>query len=252
MAKQASRRAKRQRKREAPELFLAYLARRPEADPKVLLPRSAAPILRGGFLLHGVLVLDWSLAWLTGFFAAEFLLGVRLGVLGDRWTPGRQFDPELHRRTSLFFQLAWLVVTMAALVFAGRGLERASGGDAFGPGAGSLLGWPGLGTLLYMLLLLVEFVFDLLAARREGRTFVSAGTVQASIFFVLFLLLAFVGVFLAGFVGEILGDAGARGVAAILLVLARAGSDLAVLWMPVWLPRVTAPPSQGADGAARH
>ncbi len=141
---------------------------------------------------------------------------------------------------------------MAALVFAGRGLERASGGDAFGPGAGSLLGWPGLGTLLYMLLLLVEFVFDLLAARREGRTFVSAGTVQASIFFVLFLLLAVVGVFLAGFVGEILGDAGARGVAAILLVLARAGSDLAVLWMPVWLPRVTAPPSQGADGAARH
>lgn len=238
MAKRVAQRAERQRERKTPDLFLAYLARRPESDPRILLPRSAAPILRGGFLLHGVLVLDWSLGWLTAFFAAEFLLGIRLGILGDRFTPGRQFDPELHRRTSLFFQLAWLVVTLAALVFAGRELERVSGGEAFGASAGSLLGQPGVGTLVYLALVLVEFVFDLLAARREGRTFVSAGTVQAALFFVLFLLFAFVGVFLAGFVSEFLGDAGARGVAAILLVLARSGSDLAVLWLPLWLPRL--------------
>lgn len=240
MATRDAKREKRARERKAPELFLAYLARRPEADPRVLVPRSAVPLLRAGFLLHGVLALDWSLAWLSGFFAVEFLLGIRLGILGDRWTTGRQFDPELHRQTSLTFQLVWLAVTMAAFVFTGRGLELSSGGGAFGAGFGPNLGWPGVGTLLYLVLLLVEFVFDLLAARREGRTFVSAGTVQASLFFVLFVIFTFVGVFLAGFVSEFLGDAGARGVAALLLVLARSGSDLGVLWMPVWLPRLVA------------
>lgn len=252
MAKRVARRTERQRERKAPDLFLAYLARRPEADPRILLPRSAAPLLRGGYLLHGVLALDWSLAWLSGFFAVEFLLGIRLGILGDRWTPVRQFDPELHRRTSLPFQLAWLAVTMAAFVFAGRGLELSSGGEAFGASFGPILGWPGVGTLLYLALLLVEFVFDLLAARREGRTFVSAGTVQAALFFVLFVLFAFVGVFLAGVVSEFLGDAGARGVAGILLVLARSGSDLAVLWLPLWLPRLAtrkaAAPSEHSAG----
>ena len=45
-----------------------------------------------------------------------------------------------------------------------------------------------------------------------------------------------VGVILAGFAGEWFGDAGVRAVAAVVLVLARAGSDLAVLWFPLWGP----------------
>ena len=48
--------------------------------------------------------------------------------------------------------------------------------------------------------------------------------------------LSLVGVILAGFAGEWFGDAGVRAVAAVVLVLARPGSDLAVLWFPLWGP----------------
>ena len=33
-----------------------------------------------------------------------------------------------------------------------------------------------------------------------------------------------------------MGDAGARGVLAVLMILARSGSEVAVLWLPVWGP----------------
>jgi hypothetical protein len=216
--------------------FDAYLSRRPESDPRILLPRSAPLVARGAFLLHGVLVLDWSVAWLTAFFFAEFFLIVRLSVLGDRFSTGRKLDRRLHRTTSLGFQLFWLAVTLAALVYTGQALERSTRGEGFGVGAGGLLAWPGWGMLLYLGFLLGEFAFDLRAARRAKRAFASAGLLQASFFFFAVLVLSFFGIVLAGIFGQIFGDAGPRGVLAVLLVLARTGSELAVLWIPLWGP----------------
>lgn len=229
---------KRARKAAKPaDLYEAYLASRPESDPRLLLPRSALPLARGSFLLHGVLVQQWSAAWLAGFLFAEFFLVVRLAVLGDRWSGGPRLDPELHRRTSVLSQFAWLTVSLAAIAFAGQGLDRSTGGAWFGLGGGGTLWvWPGWGFAAYLLLLLGEFAFDLLAARREHRAFASAGVMQATFFLVAVVLLAFVGVFLVAFVGDWLGDGGARAVVALLLVLARTGSDLAVLWFPAWGP----------------
>jgi len=223
------------------DLFEAYLARRPEADPRVLVPRSAMPLARGGFLLHGVIVQGWSVAWLAAFLFAEFLLVARLAVVGDRLSLGPQLDPGLHRRTSLARQLFWLVVLFAATAFAGQGLDRSTRGAWFGLGENAALwSFPGWGILAYLGFLVGEFLFDLAAARREKRTFVSAATLQAAFFLVAAILLAGVGTFLLGFLGGFLGDAGARGVAAVGLVLARTGSDLAVLWFPVWGPRMLA------------
>lgn len=240
MAETPARRERRRSERKVPDLFAAYLARSPESNPRLLLPRSVPPLVRGAYLLHGVLVRDWSLAWLAGFFAAEFLLTMRFAVLGDRWSAAPQYDPELHRRTSVVAQLFWLVATVAAFLFTGYELERSTGGEAFGSGSGAVAATPGVGTAFYLLVLLGEFLFDLFAARREKRPFVSAGTLQASIFFVLVLLLTFVGVFASGVVDGLFGEAGARGLAAILLVVARNGSDLAVLWMPLWFPWLAA------------
>jgi len=219
------------------DLYEAYLASRPESDPRLLLPRSALPLARGAFLLRGVLVQQWSAAWLAAFLFAEFFLVVRLAVLGDRWSGGPKLDPALHRRTSVLAQLAWVAVSLAAIAFAGQGLDRSTRGAWFGFGvSGALWVWPGWGIVAYLLLLLGEFAFDLLAARRERRTFASAGVLQATFFLVAALLLAFAGVFVAAFLGEWFGDEGARAIVALLLVVARTGSDLAVLWFPVWGP----------------
>lgn len=223
------------------DLFEAYLARRPEADPRVLMPRSAMPLARGGFLLHGVIVQGWSVAWLAAFLFAEFFLVARLAVLGDRLSLGPQLDPSLHRRTSLARQILWLVILLAATAFAGQGLDRSTRGAWFGLGEGAPL-WtrPSLGVLAYLGFLVGEFLFDLAAARRERRTFVSAGTLQAAFFLVAAILLAGLGTFLLAFLGDFFGETGARGVVAVGLVLARTGSDLAVLWFPVWGPRMLA------------
>ena len=229
---------KRSRKKSRPaDLYEAYLASRPEADPRRLLPRSALPLARGAFLLHGVVVEQWSAGWLAGFLLAEFFLIVRLAVLGDRWSGGPKLDPALHRRTSMPAQLAWLILSMAAIAFTGQGLDRSTRGAWFGFGGSEALWvWPGWGIVAYLVLLLGEFLLDLLAARREHRAFASASVLQATFFLVAVLLLAFAGVFVIAFASEWFGDGGARAVAALLLVLARTGSDLAVLWFPVWGP----------------
>lgn len=228
--------ARRHEDRRSTASFDAYLALRPESDPRVLLPRSAAPIARGAYLLHGVLVLDWSAAWLTAFFFAEFFLVVRLAVLGDRWSTGHKLDAELHRKTSLGLQLFWLVLTLAAFAWTGQQLESSARGAAFAQGWTGLLAWPGWGAILYLAFLLGEFAFDLVAARRARRTFASAGLLQASFFFFGVLVLSFFGIVLAGIFDGLMGEGGARAVAAVLLVVARCGSDLAVLWIPVWGP----------------
>lgn len=228
--------AKRRKDRGSTASFDAYLAQKPESDPRILLPRSAGPIARGAFLLHGVLALDWSAGWLAAFFFAEFFLVVRLAVLGDRWSTGRKLDAELHRRTSLGFQLFWLAVTLAAFAFAGQKLESSAHGDAFAQGWSGLFSWPGWGAVLYLAFLLGEFAFDLIAARRERRPFASAGLLQASFFFFGVLVLSFFGIVLAGIFDNLMGEGGARAVAAVLLVVARCGSDLAVLWLPLWGP----------------
>ncbi len=230
--------ARRGRKSAKPaDLYEAYLASRPESDPRLLLPRSALPLARGAFLLHGVLVEEWSAAWLGAFLFAEFFLVLRLAVLGDRFSTGRKIDPELHRRSPLFAQIFWLGLSLAAVVFAGQALDRSARGAWFGLAeGGALWSWPSAGVGVYLALLLSEFAFDLVAARRERRTFASAGTLQATFFLAAMLGLTFFGIIAAGFAGEWFGDTGVRAVAASVLVLARTGSDLAVLWFPLWGP----------------
>ena len=230
--------------------FEAYLALQPEADPRVLLPRSAGPLARAAYLLHGVLVLDWSAGWLAAFFFAEFFLVVRLAVLGDRWSKGPKLDADLHRRTTLGFQLFWLAVTLAAFAFTGQELESSAHGDAFAQGWSGLLAWPGWGAVLYLAFLLGEFAFDLHAARKARRTFASAGLLQAAFFFFGVLVLSFFGIVLAGIADNLLDEGGARAVAAVLLVVARCGSDLAVLWLPVWGPGQLARQARKARSAS--
>lgn len=239
MSRDRTTRTTRDSGRRSTAAFDAYLALEPESDPRILLPRSAGPIARGAYLLHGVLVLDWSAGWLAAFFFAEFFLIVRLAVLGDRWSTGRKLDADLHRRTSLAFQLFWFALTLAAFAFAGQMLERSTRSEALaagGFGAGELFVWPGWGAVLYLAFLLGEFAFDLHAARQARRTFASAGLLQASFFFFGVLVLSFFGIVLAGIFDNLMGEGGARAVAAVLLVVARCGSDLAVLWLPLWGP----------------
>jgi hypothetical protein len=223
--------------KEPADLYAAYLALRPESDPRILVPRSALPLARGAFLMHGVLVQGWSVAWLVGFLFAELFLVIRLAVVGDRLSGGPQLDPELHRKRSFGFQLVWLAVSLATVVYAGQGLDRSTRGAWFGlEDPADLVHRPSWGVLVYLILLLGEFAFDLAAARRERRTFASAGTLQATLFIVAAVLLAFVGIVLVGLAHEGFGDSGARGMFAFLLVLARTGSELGVLWFPLWGP----------------
>jgi hypothetical protein len=223
------------------DLFDAYLARQPERDPRILLTRSVLPVARGAFLFHGVVLGGWSLAWLVAFLLAEFFLVVRLAVLGDRFSTGPQADPELHRKTSLPFQLAWLVVSIAAVLFAGQALDRSTRGAWFGVAdGGGLWSMPSLGIVAYLGLLVADFLIEGIAARRERRTFVPAGVISAAIFFAALLLLSFASIFLAGLADGIFGDGGARAVFALQLVLARAGGELATLWLPLWYSKAKA------------
>lgn len=247
--------AKRASGRRAPaDLGVAYLALGPESNPRILLPRSALPLARGAFLLHGVLVQGWSVAWLVGFFFAELFLVVRLAVVGDRLSGGPQIEPELHQRQSFGFQLVWLAISLATVVFAGQGLDRSTRGAWFGLGGGEgLVAAPSWGVLAYLALLLGEFTVDLLAARRAKRTFASAGALQATFFLVATVLVSFVGILLVGLAHEGFGENGARSMFSFLLVAARTGSDLGVLWFPIWgpgrlTPKPLAPPPAGTDG----
>jgi hypothetical protein len=226
---------------EGGDLFAAYLARQPERDPRVLLPRSVLPVARGAVLMHGVVAQGWSLGWLAAFLFAEFFLVVRLAVLGDRFSTGPQADPEHHRRTSLAGGLAWLGVAVATTLFAGQALDRSTRGSWFGfEGSSGLWAWPGWGIVAYLALLVLDFVAEALAARRERRMFVPAGVLQATLFFVAALLLSFVAIFISGIAQGLFGERGVRGLFAAVLVLARAGGDLAVLWLPHWEPRLRA------------
>lgn len=224
-------------RRGSADLYAAYLASRPESDPRLLLPRSALPLARGAFLLNGVLAEEWSAAWLAAFLFAEFFLVLRLAVLGDRFSTGRKIDPDLHRRSPLIAQIFWFGLSLAAVVFAGQALDRSARGAWFGLGeGGAVWAWPSAGVGVYLALLLAEFAFDLVAARRERRTFAPAGALRATFFLAALLGLTFFGIIAAGFAGDWFGDTGVRAVAATVLVLARTGSDLAVLWFPLWGP----------------
>ncbi len=250
MAKERAAKSRRARKTPV-DLYQAYLALRPESDPRLLLPRSAVPLARGGFLLHGVVVRGWSVGWLTGFLFAELFLVVRLAVLGDRLSGGPQIDPDHHRRRSLFVELVWLAISLATVLYAGQGLDRSTRGAWFGyADGGALLHRPSWGVLVYLLLLLGEFGFAFAAARRERRTFVSGGVLQATLFLVAAVLSAFVGIVLVGLAHEGFGEGGARAMFAVLLVLARTGSELGVLWFPLWAPGRLTPKSMDAPAAA--
>ena len=162
-------------------------------------------------------------------------------MIGDRFSTGPQVDPELHRRSSLPSQLAWLVVSVASVLFTGQALDRSTQGAWFGVAdGGGLWTLPSWGIVAYLVLLIADFLIEGIAARRERRTFVPSGVISATIFFVVLLMLSFVSIFLAGLADGIFGSSGARAVFALQIVLARAGGELATLWLPLWYPRFEA------------
>ncbi|MCB1009146.1 MAG: hypothetical protein KDB94_09655 [Acidobacteria bacterium] len=229
------------RRRKKGDLFDAYLARAPERDPRVLLPRSALPLARGAFLLHGVVAKGWSLAWLAAFLVAEFVLIARLAGLGERFAGGDGAVYGRKKRPPLVADLLWAAVALAATLFAGQALDRSTRGAWFGFGDGSgAWGWPSWGIVAYVALLGIDFVAEALAARRERRTFVPAAVLQASVSFAAAILFTFVVVFLAGVTDTFFGEQGLRALVATALVLARTTGDLAVLWLPLWAPRLEA------------
>lgn len=220
----------------------AYLARGPERHPQALLARSVLPLVRAAFLFHGVVARGWSLGWLAGFLFAEFFLLARLAVLGDRFANGFQLDPELHRRTSLVFQLAWLAVSTAALAATGVALAASQAGapiasldDLRRTAVDPQVVW---GVGLYLVLLFVDALIESFAARREKRPFASAATLQAAFFLVAVLALSFLFIAISGLVDGAFGERGVRGAFALQLVTARSLSELAVLWLPLWAPRL--------------
>lgn len=229
-------------RRRHPGLVRAYLARGPERDPRLLVPRSALPLLRAAILFHGVVFRSWSLGWLAAFLLAEFFFVARLAILGDRFAAGSQYDPGLHRRTSLASQLAWLVVSAAALAGAGLALAASqTGSPATTPptldlGSGDTVAV--LGIAAYLALLFLDALVEGLAARRERRAYASAAGLQARFFFATVVLLSLFSIPLAALAEEVLGGRGARGAFALQLVASRAFSELAVLWLPHWAPRL--------------
>ena len=253
-------------RRRHPGLLQAYLARGPERDPRVLVPRSALPLLRAAILFDGVVFRGWSLGWLAAFLFAEFFFVARLSVLGDRFATSSQYDPELHRRTSLPSQLAWLVVSAAALAGAGLALAASQAGSpaaaplTFDPGSSQALAI--LGIAAYVTLLFLDALVEGLAARREQRAYASAAGLQASFFFATVVLLSVLSIPLAGLAEEVFGERGARGAFALQLVASRAFSELAVLWLPHWAPRLAswkrtrgtrgAPSRPGDEKSSRH
>jgi len=222
---------RRRRRRRERDLFAAYLAREPERDPRILLPRSALPLARGAFLLHGVVAEGWSLAWLAAFLVAEFLLVARLAALGERFAGGGR------AKGSLAGEVVWAVFALAATLFAGQALDRSTRGAwlGFGGDAG-LWAWPSWGIVAYVALLGVDFVAEAVAARRERRTFVPAAVLQASVTFAVAILLSFFVILLSGVADTLFGEEGLRALVASALVLARTVGDLAVLWLPHWVP----------------
>ena len=227
----------------SPDLFSEYLKRRPERNPAVLLPRSALALARGGFLLHGVLARGWPLGWLAGFLFAEFFLVVRLTVLGDRWAGGPSLDPKRGKKT-LLNDLAWALAMIAVFYACGAQLDARTGALGFVPDASAagapLVLWsdlwtrPSWGVIAYLTSFFVEFAAELAHSRAARVSYVASSALVAVFFFIVVLLGAILVVFVGVFISPIFGDGSVRGAFAVLLVVARSGAEVAVVWFPYW------------------
>lgn len=213
------------------DLFAAYLARNPERNPWILVPRSALPLVRGTYLLHGIVIEGWSLGWLVAFLIAEFFLVARLAVLGERIAGGKR------KKGSIVVQSVWATLALATTFFAGQTLDRSSRGAWLGFGEDlGVWGWPGLGITCYVALLLADFAAETISARRERRQFVPAAAIQAGFSFAIVLMLSFFVILLSGIADTLFGEEGLRALVATALVLARTAGELAVLWLPYLHP----------------
>lgn len=209
----------------------------------MLFPRSALALARGGFLLHGVLVRGWPLGWLAAFLFAEFFLVVRLTVLGDRWSGGPSLDPQRGKKT-LLNDLAWALVMIAVFYACGAQLDAHTGALGFVSGASAagapLVHWsdlwtrPSWGVVAYLASFFVEFGAELAHSRAARVSYVASSALVAAFFFIVVALGAILVVFVAVFIGPIFGEGSLRGAFAVLLVVARSGAEVAVVWFPYW------------------
>jgi hypothetical protein len=240
-------------KPKAPDMFREYLNRNPERGFAALLPRSAVALARGGFLLHGIFVRGWSVGWLAGFLFAEFFLVVRLATLGDRWGGGPSLDEGGRARRSPFGEVMWALLSIAVFYVVGGKLDAETGALGMGltesvrlNSLSDLVVRPAWGVLAYLASFLVEFAIELFHARAGRQAYVSASALTAT-FFLLAVILAVFLIPFAGVVGGMFGlaDRFLVHLAAVILVFARSGADLAVLWFPYWGHRLadwTPPP----------
>jgi hypothetical protein len=244
---------------QTPDLFSEYLKRRPERNPAVLLPRSALALARGGFLLHGVLARGWPLGWLAAFLFAEFFLVVRLTVLGDRWAGGPSLDPQRGKK-SLFSDLAWTIAAITTFYACGAKLDADTGAlglvraasEASAAAAvplsrlADLAQRPSWGVIAYLASFFVEFGVELVHSRAARVSYVASSALVAALFLTVVALGAILIPFVGVFVEPIFGQGSLRGAFAALLVVARSGAEVAVVWFPYWghklaeAPRATA------------
>jgi hypothetical protein len=227
----------RRRKRD-PDIFLEYLKRRPERSPNVLVGHSAMAIARGVFLFHGVVVRGWSLGWFAGFLFAEFFLVVRLAALGDRWSGAPPLDPRTPKRW-LATDLLWTLLSIVVFYGVGAKLDSVAGGWTMASSTTAiahlrdLVIAPSWGVLVYLASFLGEFTLELVHSRTTRTSFLTSSTITAALFFGIVILGAFL--IPVGFVLQLFfGEAGVRVLAALVLILARSGADIAVAWMPYW------------------
>jgi hypothetical protein len=225
-----------------PNLYADYLDSGPERDPARLLPRSAVAAARGAFLLYGLLAQGWSLVWFGAFLAAEFLLIVRLDILGDRWSggPSRDHYPRLGK--SPLGDVTGALLAIVLFYLAGAKLDAGTGALGFAhleslapvPGA-DLFSRPAWNVLIYLGSHLADLFVDLRRARSGRRIFVSASTLTASLFFGLLVVSGFCFMFLT-IAGSLAGasDRWPSAVAATVVVLARSGAEIGALWFPYW------------------
>jgi hypothetical protein len=222
-----------------PQLLEEYLARGPETNPWRLATPAGLVLVRAWILLHGLFARGWPVGWLALFLLAELHFVLRLMTLGNRLTgmgpPGAERPAEVTP-AQLARAWAWAAIAFVAVFGAGVALARSGAGEMFGASAAPVTAAAAL--LAYLALEIADFVAAVLAARHGGRRFVSAATISAAFFFIA-LFLAPIAYFVVQFALAILQRERAVPEAiGTALVLAKASSELAVLYYPVLARRM--------------
>jgi hypothetical protein len=93
---------------------------------------------------------------------------------------------------------------------------------------------PSWGVVAYLASFFVEFAAELAHSRAARVSYVASSALVAAFFLTVVVLGAILVVFVGVFITPIFGDGSLRGAFAVLLVVARSGAEVAVVWFPYW------------------